>query len=132
MSTLHRFKDADEQIRVSRKAYEAAVPAIFRTDEILAAAGVRVNKTHFVGPLSAWRFLRGDTDAIKFAEKAGVDPRTKACTVRNTDALRLATLPWVGQGKETGKVGYAPIYANENLVADPITLRMVRPAVKKK
>lgn len=131
MSTLHRFKDADAQVRVSRKAYEAAVPAIFRTDEILAAAGVKVNKTHFVGPLSAWRFLREDADAIKFAKEAGVDPRTKSCTVRNTDALRLATLPWVGQGKETGKVGYAPIYLNEDLVADPLTLRMVKPVKRK-
>lgn len=128
MSTLHRFAEADLVVRVPRKAYESAVPAPFRSKDILDAAGVKVNKTHYVGPLSAWRFLRDDEDAIEFASKLEIDPRTKSCTVRNTDVLRASTLPWVGQGKATGKTGFAPIYATDGRVADSITLRMVRPA----
>lgn len=129
MSTLHRF-DADKQVRIPRKAFEGAVPAVFRSDDILEAAGIKVNKTHYVGPLSAWRFLRDDEDALAFAKELEIDPRTKSCTVRNTDALRASTLPWVGQGKATGKSGFASVYSAEGKIADPITLRMVRPAKK--
>lgn len=126
MSTLHRF-DSDIKVSVPRKAYEAAVPAIFRDKEILEAAGVKVTKDSVTGPLSAWRFLREDADAVEFAEKVGVDLRTKSCTVRNTSALRLATIPWVGKGRQTGKVGFSELYAVEGRVADPLTLRMVKP-----
>ena len=126
MSTLHRF-DSDVKVSVPRKAYEAAVPAIFRDKETLEAAGVTVSKDKLTGPLSAWRFLREDADAVAFAEQVGVDIRTKACTVRNTGKLRAATLPWVGKGRQTGKVGFAEIYGQEGKVADPLTLRMVKP-----
>jgi hypothetical protein len=127
VSTLHRFAEADLKVSVPRKAFEAAVPAIFRDKSILDAAGVKMSKDKIVAPLSAWRFLRDDPDAIAFAEKVGVDPRTKSCTVRNTGALKTATLPWVGQGRQTGKVGFSSIYAAEDRIADPLTLRMVKP-----
>ena len=126
MSTLHRF-DSDIKVSVPRKAYESAVPAVFRDKETLEAAGVTVTKDKITGPLSAWRFLRGDADAEEFASKVGVDIRTKACTVRNTGSLRTNTLPWVGKGRQTGKVGFAEIYGQEGRVADPLTMRMVKP-----
>lgn len=126
MSTLHRF-DSDVKVSVPRKAYEAAVPAIFRDKATLEAAGVTVTKDKITGPLSAWRFLRDDADAAAFAEQIGVDIRTKSCTVRNTGQLRAKTLPWVGKGRKTGKGGFADIYGQEGRVADPLTLRMVKP-----
>jgi len=126
MATLHRF-DSDTKVSVPRKAFEAAVPAVFRDKETLEAAGVKVTKDAITGPLSAWRFLRDDPDAAEFADKLGVDLRTKTVTVRNTGSLRAATLPWVGKGRQTGKVGFAEIYAAEGKVADPLTLRMVKP-----
>lgn len=129
MPTLHRIQ-SDTQVRVPRKAYEAAVPAIFRTKEILEAAGARVTKTHIVAPLSAWRFLRGDEDAKTFASQEKVDLRKMEANVRNTGRLRLQTLPWVGSGKQTGRTGYATLYADaieKGKVADPLSLSMVRP-----
>ena len=129
MATLHRF-DSDVKVSVPRKAYESAVPAIFRDKATLEAAGVTVTKDKITGPLSAWRFLREDEDAIAFAGQIGVDIRTKSCTVRNTGALRANTLPWVGKGRQTGKVGFAEIYGQEGKVADPLTLRMVRPVTR--
>jgi hypothetical protein len=130
VATLHRFIDSDVKVSVPRKAYEAAVPAIFRDKETLEAAGVKVTKDSITGPLSAWRFLRDDEDAVAFAEKVGVDLRTKSVTVRNTGQLRANTLPWVGKGRQTGKVGFAPIYSADDRVADPITLRMVKPVTR--
>ena len=126
MATLHRF-DSDTKVSVPRKAYEAAVPAVFRDKATLEAAGVKVTKDAITGPLSAWRFLRDDADAVAFAEKVGVDLRTKSVTVRNTGQLRAQTLPWVGKGRQTGKTGFAEIYGVEGKVADPLTLRMVKP-----
>jgi hypothetical protein len=132
MSTLHRFPESGTQVRVSRKAYEAAVPAIFRTKDILEAAGARVTKTHVVAPLSAFRFLRDDADAQTFAESEGADLRTSSYTVRNTGALRSQTLPWTGK---RGTSGYAKLYADmleSGKVADALTLSMVRPVAAAK
>ncbi len=129
MATLHRF-DSDQKVTIPRKAYESAVPAVFRDKATLEAAGVKVNKTQIVAPLRAFRFLRDDADAEAFAKSLGVDLRTKSVTVRNTGKLRTETLPWVGKGKQTGKVGFADIYGSEDRVADPLTLRMVKPVTR--
>jgi hypothetical protein len=127
LSTLHRFPESGTEVKVSRKAYENAVPAIFRTAEILEAAGARVTKTHVVAPLSAFRFLRGDEDAKAFAVKEKADLRKMTYTVRNTGSLRSQTIPWAGQ---RGTSGYAALYAEaieSGKVADSLSLSMVRP-----
>lgn len=131
MSTLHRIQ-AETLVKVPRKAYEAAVPEVFRSAEIIEAAGGKVTKQHIVAPLSGWRFLRGDEDAVAFAKQEKVDLRQMSSTVRNTSALRLQTLPWAGS---RGKGGYALLYAEAieaGKVADPLTVSMVRPARKSK
>src|ERR1044072_7641275 len=50
MATLHRF-DSDQKVTTPRKAYESAVPAVFRDKATLEAAGVKVNKTQIVAPV---------------------------------------------------------------------------------
>lgn len=131
MPTLHRFPQSGTQVKIGRKAYENAVPAIFRTPEIMEAAGARVTKTQVIAPLSAFRFLRDDEDAKAFAVKEKADLRKMDHNVRNTGTLRSQTLPWVGS---RGSSGYAALYADAlagGKVADALTLSMVRPVKAK-